>query len=344
MLSAAAEFVPVRPTCGAIGTSLYSSAPGTPGVAEARTGVYILGTLSSARPLSTNSMSARGTKFRASISKSHIAVDGIGGHFDEQRTALQSMYDCAMVLTETGDRYTLHVQRDNGKKMAVNMIQQALNDKYGPPEKYTRRTGVVVIASGKIRGHGGARRGVTSATGGGNGGGGNNGKKSGRYDEVKLSAIGDEECTLDTISLEELAAALSRGSFFETIKCFGFYLQHVTIGNHNFVCSPKERLAKYVPNGAPYFIAESKKTVCREVCNNWVKKITEMIDNNQGQLDEEAVTNFRQQKQEYLELVPVDSREVSVREKQVVEAVSETAKHMRTMHEQDCGKKVKLVV
>lgn len=82
---------------------------------------------------------------------------------------------------------------------------------------------------------------MTSATGGGNGGGGNDGKKSGRYDEVKLSAIGDEECTLDTISLEELADALSRGSFFETIKCFGFYLQHVTIGNHNFVCKGRSR-------------------------------------------------------------------------------------------------------
>lgn len=85
-----------------------------------------------------------------------------------------------MVLTEIGDKYTLHVQRDNGMKLAVSMIQRALNDKYGSPEKYTHRTGVVVKGSGNIRGHGGARSGVTWTTGGGDGD-----KKDGRY--IRLS-------------------------------------------------------------------------------------------------------------------------------------------------------------
>lgn len=38
--------------------------------------------------------------------------------------------------------------------------------------------------------------------------------------------------------------------------------------------------------------------VCREVFNNWVKNFTKMVDDNQGELDEEAVTNFRRQKKD----------------------------------------------
>lgn len=56
---------------------------------------------------------------------------------------------------------------------------------------------------------------------------------------------------------------------------------------------------------------QSKKTVCREVFSNWVQKFSEMVDENQSELDVEAVTVFREQKQDYLEGVADDSPSVA---------------------------------
>lgn len=75
---------------------------------------------------------------------------------------------------------------------------------------------------------------------------------------------------------------------------------------------------------------------------NWVKKLSEMI--NEAELDEEAVKEFQLQKEEYLENTANDCREVAMREKRVVEAVSVTEKSFRDVHEQSCGEKVRLVV
>lgn len=160
------------------------------------------------------------------------------------------------------------------------------------------------------------------------------------HDEFEICPIGEEDCTLDTISLEKLGAALSRGSFFETVKCFGYYVQHVTISNHNFLVNQKESVSKYLTTGASYFMWHSKKKVCREVFSNWVQKFWEMVDENQSKLDVEAVTVFREQKQDYLEGVADDSPSVARSEQLAVTAVSQTAKSMR---EQIYGKKVKLV-
>lgn len=78
------------------GASLYSGGSGTRG-----------------RRLATNtSMATRATKLRASVCKSLVA--DANSHFVEQRDALLSIYDCAMVFTETAARFVLHVQRDNG--------------------------------------------------------------------------------------------------------------------------------------------------------------------------------------------------------------------------------------
>lgn len=77
---------------------------------------------------------------------------------------------------------------------------------------------------------------------------------------------------------------------------------------------------------------------------NWVKKFAEMVAEHEAGLEQEAVTKFRQQKQEYLEMVEDDSREVAMGEKEAVQSVTETAKSVRTEHEQSCGKRIKLVV
>lgn len=75
----------------------------------------------------------------------------------------------------------------------------------------------------------------------------------------------------------------------------------------------------------------------------WVTKLTEIVDRNNGlELDQEAVTEFRLQKEEYLEGVASDLRTVALREKRCVEAVSETAKSLRDVHAQNVGKKVML--
>lgn len=54
---------------------------------------------------------------------------------------------------------------------------------------------------------------------------------------------------------------------------------------------------------------------------NWVKKLTEIITEHEAELDQEAVTKFRQQKQEYMEKVEDDSPEVVIHEKQAVQSV-----------------------
>lgn len=185
-------------------------------------------------------MATRSTKFRASISKTHISIDGIGSHFDTQRQALQSMYgECSVWLTETDNAFMIHVQRGHSQKMTSTRVQAALDDNYGPPERYAQKTGVVIRQSGTHREHGGARVGMV--LGDASNGASKSGKKNDRYHEVKLCAIGGEECTL---SLEKLATILSRGEFRDTIKCFGFHLQDVTLGNHNFMCNSKVLLAK----------------------------------------------------------------------------------------------------
>ena len=227
----------------------------------------------------------------------------------------------------------LHVQRDNGGKLSSSVMQQALSDNYDPPTRYTHVTGDVIRKSGEIREHGGASRGVTVKAGLGQCGGGK--KKDDRYVEFNLHKIGAEE--LDAITREEVADALVGGFFYETIRSFGYHVQHADVSNHKFSCFPRDGIAKYLPNGAPYFI-------CRVVFMNWVKKFAEMIAEHEAGLEQEAVTKFRQQMQEYLEMVEYDSREVAMGEKGVVQSVSETAKSMRTEHEQSCGKKIKLVV
>lgn len=284
-------------------------------------------------------MPTRSTKFRASISKSHIPIDEIGSHFDTQRQALQSVYDeCSVCLTETDDAFTIHVQRGHSQKMSSTRVQAALDDNYGSPERYAQKTGVVIRQSGMLREHGGARIGMI--LGDASKGASKSGKKNDRYHEVKLCAIGGESCTL---SLETLAKILSRGEFRDTIKCFGFHLQDVTLGNHNFSCNPKIALAKYLPTGAPYFISDYKNVVCRKVCGNWVERLGSLIDENQGALDESAVTNFRRQRQNYQDLVVTDSSAVDEYEKQIVQAVSEMAKTKRDLYEYNCGKKIRFV-
>lgn len=88
------------------------------------------------------------------------------------------------------------------------------------------------------------------------------------------------------------------------------------------------------------FVALITTMVCREVFSNWVQKFSEMVDENQSELDVEAVTVFHEQKQEYLEGVADDSPSVARSEQLAVTAVSQTAKSKR---EQIYGKKVKLV-
>lgn len=65
-----------------------------------------------------------------------------------------------------------------------------------------------------------------------------------------------------------------------------------------------------------------------------------MVDENQSNLDMEAVTVFLEQKQAYLEGIADDSPSVARSEQLAVIAVSQTAKCKR---EQIYGKKVKLV-
>lgn len=280
-------------------------------------------------------MATRATKLRASVCKSQVA--DANSHFVEQRDALLSIYDCAMVFTETDAKYTLHVQRDNGRKLSSSVMQQALSDNYDPPTRYTHVTGDVLRKSGEIREHGGASRGVAVKAGRGCGK-----KKDDRYIEFKLREIGEEE--LEAITREGVANALVGGFFYDTIRTFGHHVQHATVSNHNFSCFPRDGIAKYLPNGAPYFISAPKKEVCRVVFMNWVKKLAEMISEHEAELEQEPVTKFRQQMQDYMEMVEYDSHEVAAHEKKVVQSVSETAKSMRTEHEQSCGKKIKLVV
>ena len=274
----------------------------------------------------------RATKLRASICKSLLpSAESVDTHISEQCAALQSAYPCSILFTDTGESYTLHVQRNDRQKMTSSVMKRVLDENYTHPEKYVHATGVVVKTIGEMRCHGGSRGGARITKAGGSADG---------HDEIEICPIGAEDCTLDTISLEKLGAALSRDSFFETVKCFGYYLQHVTISNHNFLVNQKESVSKYLTTGASYFVWQSKKTVCREVFSNWVRKFSEMVDENQSKLDVEAVTEFREQKQAYLECVEDDSPSVARSEKLAVIAVSQTAKSMR---EQIYGKRVKLV-
>lgn len=68
-----------------------------------------------------------------------------------------------------------------------------------------------------------------------------------------------------------------------------------------------------------------------------------MIDDSRGALDEEAVTKFRQQKQNYQNLVVTDSSAVDEYEKQIVQAVSEMAKTKRDLYEYNCGKNIRFI-
>ena len=278
----------------------------------------------------------RATKLRASICKSLLpSTESVDTHISEQCTALQSAYPCSIVFTDTGESYTLFVQRHDRKKMTSSVIETVLDENYTPPEKYVHATGVVVKTIGEMRRHGGSRGGARITNDDGDAAWNDD-----RHDEFEIYPIGQEECTLDTISLEKLAVALSRASFFDTVQCFGYYVQHATISNHNFLVNQKDSVSKYLTTGASYFVWQSKKTVCREVFSNWVHKFSEMVDENQSELDMEAVTVFREKKQEYLEGVAADSPSVARSEKLAVIAVSQTAKSKR---EQMYGKNVVLV-
>lgn len=177
-------------------------------------------------------MEERATKLRASVSKSHVSVDDIESHVGEQHAALHAAYgSCAMAFTETDDKYILHIQRHKKLRMTPGVVQRVLSDKYGPLEPFTRMKGATLAEIGKFSKHGGARRGVTAKMGGGDC------KKDARYEEFTLSAIGQEQYTMDTTNI---ASALSRGDFYETIKCFGGFLQIATIENHTFI--PLQRI------------------------------------------------------------------------------------------------------
>lgn len=169
-------------------------------------------------------------------------------------------------------------------------------------------------------------------------------KKDGRYDEFKLSGIGDELCTLETISLEQLTVTLGRGRFTDIIKCFGMCMLDASIENHNFSCSPHDAHGKYLVSGKKYFISDSKALICHTVFNNWVEKCSGMVECNQGNLQEEAVREFFLQRAVYLDDAAFGCRELASREKHAVEACSQTARDMRAMHEHGSGKKIKLVV
>lgn len=221
---------------------------------------------------------ARFTKLRVSISKRHVPLESVDTHFAEQHAALQSKYECDTVFTDTGDTYTLHIHRHNKLRMAPNAVQQVLSDRYDPPEQFKNVTGVVMKKSGDIRTHGGARRGVAVKAGGGN-----SAKNNDRHEDFELAAIGHEEYTPDT---DSIASALSMRDFYQTIQCFGVYLQMASFGNHNFSCSDGRAQAKYLPDGAQCWMTTSKKTVCRAVCMAWVTKLTEIVDgNNDLELD-----------------------------------------------------------
>lgn len=140
--------------------------------------------------------------------------------------------------------------------MTSSVIEKVLDENYSSPEKYVHATGVVVKTIGEMRRQGGSRGGATITKDDGDAA-----CNDDRHDEFEICPIGEEECTLDTISLEKLEAALSRDAFFETVKCFGYYVQHVTISNHNFVVNQKESTSKYLTIGASYFMWQSKKPV-----------------------------------------------------------------------------------
>lgn len=280
---------------------------------------------------------ARFTKLQASINKIHVPLESVDTHFAEQHASLQAKYECDTVFTDTGDTYTLHIHRHDKLRMTPSAVQRALSDRYDPPEQFKNVTGVVMKKSGDVRTHGGARKGVLVRTGGGS-----SDKKNDRYEDFELVAIGQEEYKPDTNSI---ASALSMDNFYQTIECFGGYLQMASFGNHNFSCSNGRAHAKYLPDGAPCWLTTSKKTVCRAVCMAWVTKLTEIVDGNNGlELDQEAVTEFKFKRGEYLEGVASDSRVVALGEKRCVEAVSETAKSLRDVHAQDVGKKVRLII
>lgn len=198
----------------------------------------------------------RATKLRASICKSFLrSVESVDTHINEQCAALQSAYPCSVVFTDTGESYTLHVQRHDRKKMTSSVIEKVLDESYTCPEKYVRPTGVVVKTIGEMRCHGGSRGGarITKAAGS---------AARSADDEFEICPIGEEDCTLNTISIEKLGDALSISSFFDTVQRFGYHLQHVTISNHNFLVNQKEFVSKYLTTGASYFVWQSRKTVC----------------------------------------------------------------------------------
>lgn len=128
-----------------------------------------------------------------------------------------------MAITTTGDTYTLHVQRANGK-MSSNAFGRALNENFCRPERCKHMVGVVAVERGSIRKHGGLRTGSVTTSGGGSGGK----QENTRYDEFILSVFGDEECTLDIISLSRIATLLEEDEFFGIIKSFGFVMQKRT--------------------------------------------------------------------------------------------------------------------
>lgn len=280
---------------------------------------------------------ARFTKLRASISKRHVPPQSVDVHFAEQHAALQAKYECDAVFTDSGDTYTLHIHRHNKLRMAPNLVQEALSDRYDPPEQFKHVTGMVIKKSGDIRTHGGARTGVAVKARGVN-----SAKKNDHHEDFELVPIGQEEYTPDT---DSVASALSRGEFYETIRCFGAYLQMASFKNHNFSCSDRRAQSKYFPDGAQCWITESKTTVCRAVCMAWVTRLTEIVDGNNGlELDQEAVRGFLSQKDDYLEGATSDLPMVAFREKRCIEAVSETAKSLRDVHALNIGKKVRLVI
>lgn len=141
-----------------------------------------------------------------------------------------------------------------------------------------------------------------------------------------------------------IASALNEGHFYEAEKRFGVCLHTDSIENHNFSCSPREALARYLSVGAPAWMFEPKKTVCRYVFRNWLKMFSEEIDKRTGDLGKEAVARFRAQKEEYLERADDDCENVAMNEKRAIEAVSEFGRSLRDVHKQKSGKKVQLVI
>ncbi|CAM9704158.1 unnamed protein product [Ectocarpus sp. 6 AP-2014] len=258
--------------------------------------------------------SIRATKLLATIHKSFVC--NTDAHFTDQNAALQKTYarGCNISFTDSGKYYTIHVQRKDGGKVYAAVMRRAIVDNYSAPRMYTRQEGTVIKTVGTMRKKGGYRQRVKKGV-------------------VVICAIGDEDCTLASISVEDLRNVVSGGDFYLNMMQFGLFLQDDTIRNHNFLVRAKESFASYVKPGHNYLSCGTKSMVCHYVFMNWVSKCSAMVDANDTKLDSEAVDTFRSNKSAYLQITSSgadDEYQASKKaEIKAVTVVSETAKRKR---------------